>query len=53
MNNVCFAGDQPAEALERLRALVDRVAWVRGNTDRTITTPCNAEMLEKFTELGL
>jgi len=36
--DVCFRGDQPAEALERLRALGDRVLWVRGNTDREITT---------------
>jgi putative phosphoesterase len=32
--DVCFRGDQPAETLERLRALGDRVVWVRGNTDR-------------------
>ncbi|HKT44541.1 MAG TPA: metallophosphoesterase family protein [Gaiellaceae bacterium] len=32
--DVCFAGPQPAETLERLRALGDRVVWVRGNTDR-------------------
>lgn len=36
--DVCFAGEQPAETLERLRALGDRVVWVRGNTDREITT---------------
>jgi len=36
--DVCFAGPQPAETLERLRAIGDRVAWVRGNTDRMITT---------------
>jgi putative phosphoesterase len=36
--DVCFAGPQPAETLERLRALGDRVVWVRGNTDRDITT---------------
>jgi putative phosphoesterase len=36
--DVCFAGEQPAETLERLRALGDRVRWVRGNTDREITT---------------
>jgi len=36
--DVCFGGEQPAEALERLRALGDRVLWVRGNTDREITT---------------
>jgi putative phosphoesterase len=36
--DICFAGEQPAEALERLRALGERVVWVRGNTDREITT---------------
>jgi putative phosphoesterase len=36
--DVCFAGDQPAEVLERLRALGEQVVWVRGNTDRVITT---------------
>ena len=36
--DVCFRGDQPSAALERLRALGDRVLWVRGNTDREITT---------------
>ena len=32
--DVCFTGEQPAATLERLRALGDRVVWVRGNTDR-------------------
>ena len=36
--DVCFAGQQPAETLERLRSLGERVVWVRGNTDREITT---------------
>jgi putative phosphoesterase len=36
--DVCFAGEQPAEALERLRGLGDRVVWVRGNCDRELTT---------------
>ena len=35
--DVCFAGPQPVETLERLRALGDRVVWVRGNTDRALT----------------
>jgi putative phosphoesterase len=34
--DICFRGEQPAEALERLRALGDRVVWVRGNTDREL-----------------
>ena len=36
--DVCFAGPRPAETLERLRALGDRVVWVRGNCDRELTT---------------
>jgi putative phosphoesterase len=35
--DICFAGPQPAATLERLRSLGDRVVWVRGNTDRTLT----------------
>ena len=32
--DICYAGVQPAETLEALRALGDRVVWVRGNADR-------------------
>jgi len=32
------SGPQPAEVLERMRALGDRVHWVRGNGDRELTT---------------
>ena len=32
--DVCMGGVEPAETLERLRALGDRVVWVRGNADR-------------------
>ncbi|HJV29536.1 MAG TPA: metallophosphoesterase family protein [Gaiellaceae bacterium] len=32
------AGPQPAKTLERLRALGDRVRWVRGNADREVAT---------------
>ena len=35
--DVCYLGKQPAETLERLRAMGDRVIWVRGNTDRELT----------------
>jgi putative phosphoesterase len=35
--DVCAGGDHPAETLERLRALGDRVLWVRGNADRELT----------------
>jgi len=46
--DVCFAGPQPAETLERLRALGDRVVWVRGNTERMLTasnSPLTEEQL--------
>jgi putative phosphoesterase len=33
------AGPQPAETLERLRGLGDRVFWVRGNADRELAAP--------------
>ena len=32
--DTCLGGEQPGETLETLRALGDRVAWVRGNADR-------------------
>lgn len=35
--DVCAGGDRPAETLERLRALGERVVWVRGNADRELT----------------
>jgi putative phosphoesterase len=35
--DVCAGGEKPAETLERLRALGDRVVWVRGNADRELT----------------
>jgi putative phosphoesterase len=34
--DVVAGGDQPAETLERLRALGDRVVWIRGNADREL-----------------
>jgi putative phosphoesterase len=33
------AGPWPAETLARLRALGDRVRWIRGNADRELTQP--------------
>jgi putative phosphoesterase len=33
----CVAGSFPSETLERLRALGDRVHWIRGNADRELT----------------
>ena len=35
--DVVAGGPQPAETLERLRALGDRVRWLRGNADRELT----------------
>ena len=32
--DVCLGGDEPAETLETLRSLGERVVWVRGNADR-------------------
>jgi putative phosphoesterase len=34
--DVCAGGAQPSEVLERLRALGDRVVWIRGNADREL-----------------
>ena len=34
--DVCAGGEQPSETLVRLRALGDRVRWVRGNADREL-----------------
>jgi len=35
--DVCAGGEQPAETLERLRSLGERVRWLRGNADRELT----------------
>jgi putative phosphoesterase len=35
--DVVAGGAQPAETLERLRSLGDRVVWIRGNADRELT----------------
>ena len=34
--DVCAGGEQDSETLERLRALGDRVLWLRGNSDREL-----------------
>lgn len=34
--DIVAGGGQPSETLERLRALGDRVVWVRGNADREL-----------------
>jgi putative phosphoesterase len=35
--DVAAGGAQPSETLERLRALRERVVWIRGNADRELT----------------
>jgi putative phosphoesterase len=35
--DVCAGGTHPSETLERLRALRERVLWLRGNADRELT----------------
>jgi putative phosphoesterase len=35
--DVCAGGSHPSETLERLRALGERVLWLRGNADRELT----------------
>jgi putative phosphoesterase len=35
--DVCAGGAHPSETLERLRALGERVLWLRGNADRELT----------------
>jgi putative phosphoesterase len=34
--DICAGGGQPSETLTRLRGLGDRVAWLRGNSDREL-----------------
>ena len=34
--DIVAGGEQPGETLERLRALGDRVVWIRGNADREL-----------------
>ena len=34
--DICAGGEQPSETLARLRALGDRVHWLRGNADREL-----------------
>ncbi|HEY5695032.1 MAG TPA: metallophosphoesterase family protein [Gaiellaceae bacterium] len=34
--DICAGGDRPSETLARLRELGDRVAWLRGNSDREL-----------------
>jgi putative phosphoesterase len=45
--DVVAGGEHPSETLERLRALGDRVRWLRGNADRELTrAKLSAEQIE-------
>ena len=48
--DVCTGGPQPAETLERLRALGDRVVWVRGNADRELKPDAESTVPAEFIE---
>ena len=48
--DVCAGGDEPSETLERLRALGDRVVWVRGNADRELAPGESGLVPEAFVE---
>jgi len=43
--DVCLGGDEPAETLETLRSLGERVVWVRGNADREPIAGLSEEQL--------
>jgi putative phosphoesterase len=43
--DICTGGEKPGETLERLRALGDRVVWVRGNADREPVPQLSREQL--------
>jgi putative phosphoesterase len=46
--DVVAGGEQPSETLERLRALGDRVVWVRGNADRELKREEGSSVPEEF-----
>ena len=41
--DICLGGERPGETLELLRALGERVVWVRGNADREPVPELTAE----------
>jgi len=50
--DIVAGGEQPGETLERLRALGDRVVWVRGNVDRELMDGEDALAPPGFLELA-
>jgi putative phosphoesterase len=46
--DVVAGGEQPSETLERLRALGDRVVWIRGNADRELKREEGSSVPEEF-----
>ena len=48
--DICAGGEQPFETLARLRALGDRVRWVRGNADRELFPGEGGLVPEPFVE---
>jgi len=50
--DIVAGGEQPGETLERLRALGDRVVWVRGNADRELMRGEDALAPPEFLELA-
>jgi putative phosphoesterase len=48
--DVVAGGEQPSETLERLRALGDRVVWIRGNADRELKREEGSSVPAEFIE---
>jgi putative phosphoesterase len=48
--DVCTGGPQPVETLERLRALGERVVWIRGNADRELAPDQESTVPAEFIE---
>lgn len=46
--DVVAGGEQPGETLERLRALGNRVVWIRGNADRELKREEGSSVPEEF-----
>jgi len=51
--DVCLGGERPGETLELLRALGERVVWVRGNADREPVPELTAEQFAFLQALPL
>ena len=51
--DICMGGGEPAETLERLRGLGDRVVWVRGNADREPVAELTGEQFAFLQNLPL